>query len=136
MILSVGHPPLVFVPQRESGFSAPALANASATRQSWIDRAALESRIARVERARRAGTAATRAARGRPTSSEIAGATPGIGDRRPAARGRRDIGRVGDGTARDAHSAPGVANTDHVADIAAAVDITDGDRAALRIRAG
>src|SRR5215212_186992 len=76
---------------------------------------------------------------GRPVraiSTHVPISTTGIGNRRAAVGGRRDIRGVGDGTAGNTDVAPGIADADGVANIAATIDIADGDRAALRIRAG
>jgi hypothetical protein len=54
-----------------------------------------------------------------------------IGDRRTAIGRHADVGQVADGPAIDANRANGVADADGAASIAAAVDVANGDRAAV-----
>ena len=63
---------------------------------------------------------------------EVVIATRGVRDRGAAVGGDAQLGRVGDAAAIDANIAPpGVADAKGVAGIAAAVDVADGDRAAI-----
>src|SRR5215217_231248 len=63
---------------------------------------------------------------------EVVVAAGGVRDRGAAVGGDAQLGRVADAAAIDSDvAAPGVANADGVAGIAAAVDVADCDRAAI-----